>query len=1827
MAQEDLNYVIKGRLSNLDNGGNEVGVTVTLLRNGTKVASTNTSSNGKYVLSAAGPKDGNYEIVYSKPGMVTKKIVFDGSKLNEEDLPAGNEILFPALDIDLFAERDNVDFSFLDNEYVASFFWNEKKMVLDFDRVASEKVRKKIDDLLLKAEKDAAQNEINYNKAIQEADALAGQEKYEDAVMKYEEALGYKPKEEYPAQKIVELEALIQAQKQAELNEQQENAEYYNLIEAANNLRDQGNLESAVSTYKQALAKKDEQYPKDQIAALEAQIEQMAKEKENEAAYQELIKKGDMFLKQNSLRAARDKYTEASQLKPSEQYPKEKLAEIEGKMKEQEEREAKKQKYEDAVAAADNLFDAEDYAGAKAKYEEALTYEASATYPKERAKICDDKLKELEAAQAKEEQIANLLKEGDDKMTAEAYEEAKGKFEEVLTLDPENTEAKEKIALADQKIAEQATMAEEEKQFNDLVKAGDDAVGGQDFETAIAKYEQALNIKTDDEVNAKLSNARDLLARAKNAEAKEEAYNAAMTEGQNLLNDNKPNEAKAKFEEAAGIDPAQQEPKDKIAEIDQLLADQAAEEEKETNYQAAIDEANNLFDNEDWTAAQDKYREALTFKPNDNYSTQRISDIDQKIADNEAAQREQMAFEAIVDEAKNFMSQKSWPDAKSKFEEALKMRPNDQDVLGLLNEVNNAIAELESQAEQEERFNKLKEEGFELADAESYDEAKQKLKEALTIKDDQEIKDRLKAIDEAVAAENEQKQKDEQFEAFMSEAKGLESQKNYAAAISKYEAALQVKPDEKEPKDKIAELQALIQENADQEKLDADYQQAMADGESYLNDGRLDEALTAFNIAMNLKPSEQLPKDKIAEIEKLKAEQNAQQQLEQDYAVAMELGENNASNGAYEDAIRAFERASSLKPNEQLPKDRIAAMRTAIEQSKAQAEMDQKYKDAMKRGDDLMAQEDYLAAIEAFNEALSYKPNEKEPVEKAAEAERLEKAKSSEADQQYEKILNVARKKMDGGDFDRAEELLDRAITLKPSDQRPKDMLEEIAELKKKEAEYTSLMAAADNLAGSKSYEEAKAKYEAASSVKPNEQLPKDKIAEMNRLIAEAANADRTDELYDQYMADGDKYRNKEEYEMALNSFRNALGAKPNNVTAQNKINEIQQILDDLKNAEQAEIDKKNRFNKAIGQADERFNATSYLEAKKLYEDALAIDPTSSYAKKQIKECVRLERERSSAQEEREYQKIINAADKRFSQADYDKAKEYYNRALSLRSTDPYPKEKLAEIEGILNPSTVSSAELQPLGDPFDNSIMDGQALLRKAEEERKLLNSQLAKRSIDDIYTDGETMSRRKTQDHYDNSNEIYQVQQQISRDVEGADMNRQATVEALKESELARNKDERINAEYERSENLLDQELLYTVSSEVEGDFKDRSEVQGENADKMKQYNTAHANMVSEAITDDKGENIDSDQELTQVKLKIDAGVRDDYDEREEAARKVDEAHRYATDVQGEIEDKKYSALLDNKGELVEVERAYETKAVEDAKTAKNNNEELKEVNAETVSTERGLATANDEHLKQTDGELADVKRMVQTDYTGRDDKRKDNVEIIKQGNKELAEDHFYEYNNELKKYVSNKAVIEDEVTTSGVINEKAKDAHAKKVTYVEIMDKKARVDTEEDQFSDETERLNARKSIEDVYSDRETETAKESDKLVENTEKLADVSKTIDADKTAQAIGEKEKHYDAAAKISKVDDSPRKKVKVKNELGEEYPEGVSQESFTRKDENGLMTAVITRRIVVVEGHADVYVRTQTLHGVTYTKNGKPSLEHVWNKETQGPHLERHY
>jgi tetratricopeptide (TPR) repeat protein len=1774
---QDLNYQIRGRITNQDVGSNLGGVTVSIVSNGATIASSTTSSNGKYSVNAAVPKNSVFTIVYAKAGMVSKKITVDASKINEEDLPAGNEVPLPTLDLDLFGERDNVDFSFLDSQPVAEFEYNTRKGGMVPDLVASEAVKKKINDLLLKADKDKMEADMKYQQAIQAAAAAEGKEEYEEAIAKYEEALTYKPTEQMPANKIVELEALLQAQQQAKLEQEQKDREYNNLIEAADNLRDQDKLAEAVSKYKEALTKKNEQYPKDQISALEAQIEQRKKEVENQAAYDELIKKGDMFLKQNSLKTARDKFTEASKLKPSEQYPKDKLAEIEKKMKEAEEKEALKKQYDDAIAAGDGMFDAENYEGAKEKYEEALAIENSSTYAKGRIAECTKRINEANAAKELEEKIANLLKEGNDAIPPKNYDVAKAKFEEVLTLDSENAEAKEKLAMVLQKMEAEAEELAKKKQFDDLVAEGDNAVSSENFDTGISKYEEALNIMSSSEVEAKLKDAREKKQALEQAAAKKADYDKAMEEGEALLISGNLEDAKQKFQTASSIDPTQQAPKDKIEEINKMLADQKEAQEQQAKYDAAITKADNLYNAKDWKPALDAYKEAIELQENSNgiidggtgHAQQRVVEIENILKEESEAAELKAQIEGLIAEASSLYNQKKLEAAKGKYEEVLKLDPANQIASDEINKINNELAAMKDEQEREEAFNKLRDKGYALADQKKYNDAKLKLQEALTLKEDAAVSAKIQELNALIQSEQDAQALDEQYDNAISQAQSLESANDLNGAISKYQEASNLKPSESMPKQKIEELKQKLKDNqalAEQQAIDDQYS------------GLMNEAAA--------------------------------------------LEASNDLTGA----ISKYQQASQVKPAEAKPKDKIKELQSKIQSNADQAKIDEEYNQHMKRGNELMAQEKYLDAIAEFNNANALKPTEQEPVDKAAEAARLEQAKGAEADEQYEKILTVAEKKLDEGNYDKAIELANRAKNLKPTDPRPDKLMQRIEQRKKIDADFNKLMSEGDALALNKEYAKAKLKYQQASSKKPEEQLPKDKIAQMDKLINDAELSAQADELYNDYMMNGSRYQTQKKYDQALSEFQNALSVKPGDVPAQNKINEIQQILDDIANANQANIDKKNEFNRLVKEADVLFSAPEYLKAKGVYEQALMIDPSSSYVKKQIEECVRLEREKSTREEDAKYQKVIDAADKNFDAEDYEKAKTYYNRALMFRSYDPYPKQKLAEIEAILNPAMAQSYELTDLGDPYDGSILDGQALLEKADEERKLAKGNKIKSGIDEIYDAETEMTLDKTDDHRDNSNEIYMIQQKIARDEGEADLGRQATVDALRAAELELQQEERNNITYEHSENVLDQNVLYAVNEDYSIDYGERHSVYEDNADLMKTYNTAQADRIAAEIETDKDRNINADQELIDVKLSVDEGIRDDYAERAEVRDEVVAIEKRVVDIHVDKRDNTYDKLLNNKDEVRQIELAYDEKTVEDARSASDNNEEMKVVKTAVADMEKERTDIEEDHLYATDEEITDVKRKAAVEQHGMDESRKESVEILKAGNKEFADAHYNEYNEEMAKYIANKEYIATETENNG-ISDQIDEAHEKKVDYVDRMDKKAHIDAVDGTMSDEEERLNAKNSIEVVYTGVQETAKEELAKKEENSENLKDVSRTIEADKTNQAIGEQEKHYDASAVISDIDNTPDEKIKAENELGKEYPEGVSQEQFTQSDQNGLMTAIITRRIVVVDGHADVYVRTQTLHGITYSKNGKPSLQHVWNKETQGPHLERHY
>ncbi len=232
----NVQYIFAGQITNYDTGKKEGSVTATLTSGGKIISSVMTATNGKYQLISDLPVQSNFQIVFSKTGFVSKRVACNFSLMNTDRIKEGDKLTpLQDLSLELFTLKPGIDFSFLDQEAVATFGLNEDNILPKLDVAASQRIKQKIDGLLSNPTPQPDNSEANYNAAIKLGDNLLGQRKYEEALKQYENAAGIKPKEFYPQKKIAEIDALMKAQKNEKLAENETNQQYNNLVEAADN--------------------------------------------------------------------------------------------------------------------------------------------------------------------------------------------------------------------------------------------------------------------------------------------------------------------------------------------------------------------------------------------------------------------------------------------------------------------------------------------------------------------------------------------------------------------------------------------------------------------------------------------------------------------------------------------------------------------------------------------------------------------------------------------------------------------------------------------------------------------------------------------------------------------------------------------------------------------------------------------------------------------------------------------------------------------------------------------------------------------------------------------------------------------------------------------------------------------------------------------------------------------------------------------------------------------------------------------------------------------------------------------------------------------------------------------------------------------------------------------------------------------------------------------------------------------------------------------------------------------------------------------------------
>ncbi len=1283
----------------------------------------------------------------------------------------------------LIAEADK---AYKKEEYSAALSNYEEAMALFPDDPRTKKRVEEIRQILY-----AQQSLESY---ISQADKQFDAQKYADAKSLYERALELDSKNKHVSDRIEEINQIMVGM---ELD-----AQYNEVIATADDFLENKNYENARSRYNQALQLKPrESYPKDKIGEIENILAGIAK---TNADYQAAISRADRYYQDEKYADAKATFTEAGSIKPNETYPAEMIGKIDGLIAEQErlaqeaaEAEAahlaaiqaeKDKNYAAAIAKADNLFNEENYENSRTEYRVALDIKPEEVYPQQRIDEIGNILAQLSAAQAAYEAA---ITKGDREFNREGWDAAITAYNEAKLAKADETYPDEQLAKIDsivtarERLAREAAeaeaarlaaiQAEKDKNYADAIARADNLFNEENYENSRIEYRAALDIKPEESYpQQRIDEIGNVLAQLSATQA---AYEAAITKGDREFNREGWDAAITAYNEAKQAKADETYPDDQLAKIDSIvtarerLAREAAEAreaelaavlaEKKEKYNAIIANADSLLDVEQYNLASAQYELALTYLPDEMYPQQRIGEIS---AWKTIMKEIQDKYEDAIIRGDREFHREGWDDAIAAYNEAKQTKadetyPDEQlakidSIVTTRERIAREAAEAEAarlaaiQAEKDKNYTDAIARADKLFKEENYENSRTEYRAALDIKPEEtypqqridEIGNLLAQLSAAQAS----------YEAAITKGDREFNREGWDAAIAAYNEAKQAKADETYPDEQLAKIDSIVttrervaREAAEAEaarlaaiqaEKDKNYADAIARADNLFNEENYENSRTEYRAALDIKPEEAYPQQRIDEIGNLLAQFSAAQAA---YEAAITKGDREFNREGWDAAIAAYNEAKQAKADETYPDEQLAKIdsivttrerlaREAVEAEAArlaaiQAEKDKNYADAIARADNLFNEENYENSRTEYRSALDIKPEESYPQQRIDEIGNI-LAQLSAAQAAYEAAITKGDREFNREGWDAAIVAYNEAKQAKADETYPAEQLAKIDSIvttreriareaaeaeaarlaaiqAEKDKNYADAIAKADNLFNEKKYENSRIEYRAALDIKPEETYPQQRIDEIGNILAQLSAAQAA---YEAAITKGDREFNREGWDDAITAYNEAKQAKADETYPDEQLAKIDSIVTSRERlareaaeaeaarlaAIQAEKDK--NYADAIARADNLFNEQSYENSRTEYRAALDIKSEESYPQQRIDEIDGILRELAAAkvaQEERDrkYATLITQADRYFKANSLDPAKGNYEEALTLKPEEAYPKQKLAEIDSIFN--------------------------------------------------------------------------------------------------------------------------------------------------------------------------------------------------------------------------------------------------------------------------------------------------------------------------------------------------------------------------------------------------------------------------------------------------------------------------------------------------------------------------------------------------------------
>ena len=522
----------------------------------------------------------------------------------------------------------------------------------------------------------------------------------------------------------------------------------------------------------------------------------------------------------------------------------------------------------------------------------------------------------------------------------------------------------------------------------------------------------------------------------------------------------------------------------------------------------------------------------------------------------------------------------------------------------------------------------------------------------------------------------------------------------YIKAKTYYQEALRLKPNDSNAK---AKLDKTLQKIREENKKEEQFFEYIDNADALYASGELDKALAEYNKALKIFPKDEYAQGKKTEISTiLKNEKDKVNAFNEMVA----LGDNLLKQEKYAEAVMQYESALQLYPNNTMVREKYQDAKNKKDAYDTKISEYEKFK---AKGLEFTLRKKYGEAIDYYRQALELYPND-------TEIPGLIKELQTQKDiaDNYDARITEADNYYEDRSYNEAKASYQAALQVIPDDSYALGMIARIDEIvnspeylkiqndkAKLDSDFDNLMSRGESAEAMKNYEQALSCYVSALELKPNnaQALAKKKNAEdmilyqeqqrkeQERLAAAEAEKQRQANI-NNLLSLGNKQLNEKKYAEAELSFNEVLRLDPNNATATAQLSVIAGFYEEIQRQKQE------NYNTAMAEGSYAFDSRKYAEAIRQYNIALANKPGDEAATQRLAESQQMENMRVSALAN-EYNSYVTKGDAQLQTKNYDKAIEFYTKAVQLNTDNPYAANKIREIGEILKANKL--VELTPV--------------------------------------------------------------------------------------------------------------------------------------------------------------------------------------------------------------------------------------------------------------------------------------------------------------------------------------------------------------------------------------------------------------------------------------------------------------------------------------------------------------------------------------------------